>query len=252
MTTATDYTEAAIACSNLGAACLETGATTEAMWWARWAVQCLTTVLDTETSTTAHAVSKDMVPPTDHLYSPRCTPQPRTDSKSPTKTWSQPSGTYYVYSRPLQLSRTLNYCLLEKKDVQFQALGLIITFNLALAYHRSGVESHKDGLLCHAKQVYISLLELVNKQVRQSVDAAAGPFVFLQCVIRNNLACLYYEHCEYEACESHFRIMYRTMMSHGGFLAPECPSDVQLSEEEAREMLLNGKMSRRQLFAQAA
>jgi hypothetical protein len=107
-------------------------------------------------------------------------------------------GTIYLYGRPMLLPTTeLGVDPIQNDSlIRVQASSACTVFNLALAYHRLGIETGMEEQYQHAHKLYQIVLTCQN--VDHFVDdETRAVFQVLHYVVLNNLSHIHYEFCEY-------------------------------------------------------
>jgi hypothetical protein len=140
-------------------------------------------------------------------------------------------GTIFFYSRPMVLfaDNAVKHGLLHE-----QVVTAFIVFNLALAYHRLGIETGTNEPLKYALKLYQivltcqSLEKFVDDEIRRNLEV-------LICVALNNLSHLHFEFCDYSSSMQCMDSMAEWVMQTDCL---ECPSYL-LQEFEAEGIKLN-------------
>jgi hypothetical protein len=154
-------------------------------------------------------------------------------------------GTIYFYSRPMFLSAD-DAAAEPHSRIREQLLSAFIVFNLALAYHRLGIETGAHEPLQYALKLY--QIVLTCQSLEQFVDdEIICDFEVLLCVALNNLSHLHFEFCDYSASMHCMDCMAEWVMQTDCL---ECPSYIQ--EFEAEEIKLNIVLTHCPMAAHAA
>lgn len=162
------------------------------------------------------------------------------------------AGMHFVYNRPMVLPTHLDaFFNTEHYDAVLHIICQHVTFNLALACHRLGIELGATAVLKQAKWHYMTLLAPSSCVLENSLGLS-DVSLLLCCLIHNNLACLHFEDCEYDESEYHFQSMYTSLLRCSASLSSCSGHSVYLSPHETDELILNGTLLCRPLLAHAA
>jgi hypothetical protein len=143
-------------------------------------------------------------------------------------------GSIYFYSRPMVLSADDALAPLQSDSViRVRVVSAFIVFNLALGYHRLGIETGSDEPLQDALKLY--QIVLTSQNVERFVDEKTrSDLEVLLCVVLNNLSHLHFEFCEYSTS------MYCVDCMAEWAMQTECLERPNyLQEYEAEEIKLN-------------
>lgn len=222
----------AIALNNDGVACLASGRFFDAIALARRALQIIKDIRSDEAlddrAVSGSTANTAQINDRDHAKAIR------------------QNETHFVYTRPLMIPANFGSSTTMDQDALLHALTAYITFNLALACHRFGIESGLSGPMQRAVILYRLLLEVSIGHQGDTFGTPAMDFSVMHCLIWNNLACLHFEHCEND---DGARCIERML----GLIQAGCLDNAShLTAHEAGEIKLNARFLRCPEFAGAA
>jgi hypothetical protein len=121
-------------------------------------------------------------------------------SPSPSQQWEQQRETSggFVYDRPFLLYCSTNSDHDEEDSYNCIVVIATITLNIAIIYHRYGMNHGYDAYLIQASKLYMVTIELVNHLVVPSDNYNQNHF-FLLMLALNNFAQVHYELSSYLA-----------------------------------------------------
>jgi hypothetical protein len=154
-------------------------------------------------------------------------------------------GTIYFYSRPMFLSAD-DAAAEPHSRIREQLSSAFIVFNLALGYHRLGIETGADEPLQYALKLY--QIVLTCQSIEQFLDdETRSNLEVLLCVVLNNLSHLHHEFCEYSTSMYCVDCMAEWTMQTKCLERPN-----YLQEYEAEEIKLNIVFAHSPIAAHAA
>lgn len=142
------------------------------------------------------------------------------------------NGVSYIYNRPLLIPTDFAIYSIEQLNSVILSASTYIVFNFALACHLCGKMSGREDYLMRAARLYELTLKVLGSSEATTCPNHDTMHTILECLTLNNLAQMYYEQCDYKACQIYMDAMYDLFMTAERL-------DAFLDAHEMEEIMLN-------------